>query len=135
HDALRPEGGEDGPSPGVVQRLQSRRRDAVHPRLRRLERARRRARQVHGRGGVRHARPEALDVLEPLLAKIRKLAGLKEKKRELFYRKGRLMLHFHEDPAGLFADLCADGKDLRLRVSTQAEQRVLLAKLKQTLSG
>lgn len=54
---------------------------------------------------MRHAGPAALDVLEPLLAALRALPGLNEKKRGVFYAKSRAFLHFHEDPAGLFADL------------------------------
>jgi hypothetical protein len=54
---------------------------------------------------MRHARPAALDQLEPLLAALRDIPGLGEKARGVFYRKGRAFLHFHEDPAGLFADV------------------------------
>jgi len=59
---------------------------------------------------MRHARDEVLDQLEPVLAQLRALPGLTEKSRGIFYRKSRAFLHFHEDPAGLFADLrAADG--------------------------
>ncbi len=54
---------------------------------------------------MKHAGPEALDRLEPLLIRIRALPGLVEKKRGTFYRKSRAFLHFHEDPKGLFADI------------------------------
>ena len=54
---------------------------------------------------MRHARPEDLDRLEPLLARLRALSGLKEKSRGVFYFKSRAFLHFHADPAGLFADV------------------------------
>jgi hypothetical protein len=54
---------------------------------------------------MRHARADALDALEPLLAELRALPGLTEKSRGAFYRKSRAFLHFHEDPKGLFADL------------------------------
>ena len=84
---------------------------------------------------MKHAGPGASDVLEPLLQKIRKQPALKEKKRGLFYLKGRSFLHFHEDPAGLFADLFYDGKSLRLRVSDRGEQTVLLARIKEVLGG
>jgi len=83
---------------------------------------------------MKHAGPEALNVLEPLLVRIRKHEQLREKKRGLFYRKGKSFLHFHEDPTGLFADLCAGGEDSRLRVGTQAEQNVLLARIRQALA-
>ncbi len=59
---------------------------------------------------MRHARGEALDQLEPALARLRAIPGLTEKSRGIFYKKARAFLHFHEDPAGLFADLRgADG--------------------------
>jgi hypothetical protein len=54
---------------------------------------------------MKHAGPEALDQLEPILAELRKLPGLKEKKRGAFYRGSSGFLHFHEDPAGFFADV------------------------------
>jgi hypothetical protein len=61
---------------------------------------------------MKHATALALDQLEPLLAKLRQLPGLKERSRGVFYVKARAFLHFHEDPAGLFADIrAADGKD------------------------
>ena len=75
---------------------------------------------------MKHAGAEALDRLEPLLAQIRLLPRLKERKRGLFYLRGRSFLHFHEDPAGLFADLAQQGQDIRLRVSEPAEQQTLL---------
>lgn len=56
---------------------------------------------------MRHARAEALNQLEPLLAELRRLPGLKETGRGIFYRGGRAFLHFHEDAQGLFADLRA----------------------------
>lgn len=54
---------------------------------------------------MKHASPAALDALEPLLAELRALAGLVEKSRGVFYRRGRAFLHFHEDPDGLFGDV------------------------------
>jgi hypothetical protein len=61
---------------------------------------------------VKHAGEAALDQLEPLLARVRALPGLIEKKRGVFYRKSRAFLHFHEDPKGLFGDVrAADDKD------------------------
>jgi hypothetical protein len=84
---------------------------------------------------MKHAGGEALDQLEPLLARIRLLPRLKERKRGLFSLRGRSLLHFHEDPAGLFADLVLNGKDVRLRVSEPEEQRRLLETIETLLSG
>ncbi len=61
---------------------------------------------------MKHAGPTALDVLEPLLERVRATGALKEKSRGVFYLKSRAFLHFHEDPKGLFADIRnADGSD------------------------
>ena len=76
---------------------------------------------------MRHARPAALDQLEPLLARLRAIEGLKEKSRGVFYRGAKAFLHFHEDPAGLFADIrAADGTGFeRLKVDEAADQDAL----------
>jgi hypothetical protein len=84
---------------------------------------------------MRHARSDALDQLEPVLAHLRALPGLTEKSRGTFYRKSRAFLHFHEDPRGLFADIRgADGGDFdridvtndegRIRLLTAARERL-----------
>ena len=83
---------------------------------------------------MKHAGGEALDQLEPLLARIRLLPQLKEKKRGLFYLKGRSLLHFHEDPAGLYADLAWRGQDTRLRFSEPEEQQRLLQAVEAVLT-
>lgn len=59
--------------------------------------------------------------------------GLKEKKRGIFYRRGKSFLHFHEDPAGLFADLALETGDLRLPVNTAAQQDALAAQIEALL--
>jgi hypothetical protein len=78
---------------------------------------------------MRHAGPETLDRLAPFLDQIRRHAGLREPKRGTFYRKSSGFLHFHEDPAGLFADLKIDGDYHRFRVNTVAERRALLQRI------
>jgi hypothetical protein len=75
---------------------------------------------------MRHATPDALDRLEPLLAKLRLVDGLVERKRGTFYRKGNATLHFHEDPSGLYADVKVGGEWQRLPATTAADQRALL---------
>ena len=61
---------------------------------------------------MKHAGAAALDQIDPMIARLRALPGLKEKSRGVFYLKSRAFLHFHEDPKGLFADVrTADGKD------------------------
>lgn len=76
---------------------------------------------------MKHAGLETLAVLEPLLAQLRAaLPGVVERKPGAFYRKSQAFLHFHEDPAGLFADLKqADGWQ-RWPVNTMTERQALV---------
>jgi hypothetical protein len=86
---------------------------------------------------MKHAGPASLDALEPLLAEIRLRAGIDpkivEKKRGSFYRKGKAWLHFHEDPAGFFADLKGPEDWLRMRVSDSGERQALMAAIDEAL--
>ena len=82
---------------------------------------------------MKHAGAAALDMLEPVLTRLRAHAQLKEKSRGCFYRGGKGFLHFHEDPAGLFADLCMGASNERIRVSTRREQKELLSKIEELL--
>lgn len=81
---------------------------------------------------MKHAGPAALDRLEDLLAPIRATDGLTEKARGVFYRRSRAFLHFHEDPAGLFADIrAADGSGFdRIKVDDPAGRAALLARVR-----
>jgi hypothetical protein len=79
---------------------------------------------------VKHATPATIDVLEPLRRQIAKLDGLTERKPGLFTKAGRAYLHFHEDAAGLFADVRAGEDWDRYRVSTVAERQALLRALR-----
>jgi len=82
---------------------------------------------------MKHASAATLAELDALLREIRTLAGLVEKSPGCFYRKGRAYLHFHEDAAGLFADVKLDGAAFtRLRVSTAQEQADFLAALRRS---
>lgn len=83
---------------------------------------------------MKHAGAAALDVLEPLLDRIRTAPGLKEKSRGVFYLRSRAFLHFHEDPKGLFADLRAGDDFERFDVTTAAGQEALLAALSTRLT-
>jgi hypothetical protein len=85
---------------------------------------------------MRHARDPDLDRLEDLLAALRALPAMVEKKRGVFYLKGRAFLHFHEDPRGLFADIRdATGGDFqRIDVTLPAGRAALLALARQRLA-
>ena len=86
---------------------------------------------------MKHATATALDQLEPLLAEIRTLAGLKEKSRGVFYFKSKAFLHFHEDPKGLFADVRdATGRDFdRFNVSEEIGRAALIGAARVRLSA
>lgn len=77
---------------------------------------------------MRHARDEDLDRLEGLLADLRRLPAIVERKRGVFYRRGKAFLHFHEDPKGLFADIRdASGADFdRIEVTDATGRRALM---------
>jgi hypothetical protein len=84
---------------------------------------------------VRHARPEDLDRLESLLARLRAFSVLKEKSRGVFYLKSQAFLHFHADPAGLFADVRGeDGAFERVKVDEPEGEAALLDKVARALS-
>ena len=85
---------------------------------------------------MKRAGREALAALAPLLAQLRGLDGLVEKKPGIFYRRSQPFLHFHEDPAGLFADLKLGGQGFeRLPLRDVDEQAALLQAVARVLSA
>ena len=82
---------------------------------------------------MRHARPDALDRLEDVLAALRAMPALKEKSRGAFYRGGRAFIHFHEHGAALFADMRGGDDFDRFEVTTPAAQRALLTEVRRRL--
>lgn len=78
---------------------------------------------------MKHAGPDALDRLEPLLAELRKRTMLKEKSRGAFYRSGRAFLHFHEHGPEFFADLRTGDDFERFPATRQADRKVLLGRV------
>jgi hypothetical protein len=82
---------------------------------------------------MKHADAGALEALGDLLASLRTRA-IVEKRPGIFYRKSKAFLHFHEDRAGLFADL-RDGDDWqRLPVNSPDERAMLLALVDRSLA-
>jgi hypothetical protein len=75
---------------------------------------------------MKHATAPALDRLEPLLVKVRRHDRLKEKSRGVFHFRSKAVLHFHEDPAGLFADFRAKDNWQRFAVNTTDERAAFL---------
>jgi hypothetical protein len=82
---------------------------------------------------MKHAGPQALDALEGLLEQIRSCDGLQEKVRGVFYRKSAAFLHFHEDPAGLFADVRLGSDWQRLPVNTPAQRKTVLTSVQRAV--
>ncbi|HXM87796.1 MAG TPA: hypothetical protein VN916_00010 [Candidatus Acidoferrum sp.] len=84
---------------------------------------------------MKHAGPDALDQLEPILVEIRRLDGLKEKKRGSFYTRAGGFLHFHEDPAGFFADLKVGDDYVRLPINSKAQTQTFLRRAAAALNS
>ena len=82
---------------------------------------------------MRHARPDDLDKLEPLLAKLRRFDGMKEKSRGLFYRGSRAFLHFHEHEGGFFADVRLAEDFERFPATTAADKKALVGAVEKAL--
>jgi hypothetical protein len=82
---------------------------------------------------VKHAGAAALEQLSEILRQIRQKEGIKERKLGIFYRKSRSFLHFHQDPAGLFADLATGPNFERYPVNTVEERQALLAAIDRAL--
>ena len=80
---------------------------------------------------MKHAGAATLSTLEPLLARLRVLPGLIEKKPGIFYVKSSAYLHFHEDPTGWFADVKLTGQEFdRFAVNTRQQQDALFKRVR-----
>jgi len=84
---------------------------------------------------MKHAGPAALDQLEPILEEIRRLGGLKEKKRGAFYCGSIGFLHFHEDPAGFFADLKVGDDYVRFPINSKSQTQTFLRRAASAVSA
>lgn len=84
--------------------------------------------------GMKHADPKTLSKLTALLKGLRKLP-LKEKSPGVFYYRSRAFLHFHDDEAGIFADIRLTGDWERYCVSGKTAQADLLAQARQFMEG
>jgi len=77
---------------------------------------------------MRHAGTEALNGIAGLLASLRALPALTEKRPGVFYLCSKAFVHFHEDGPDVFADVRKAGEASfsRLKVTTSTGQRELL---------
>ena len=77
---------------------------------------------------MKHAGPDTLATLAPLLERLRALPGLVERTPGCFYKGSMAFLHFHDDPSGLHADVkLAPPGFTRVRAETAQEREVLVA--------
>jgi hypothetical protein len=81
---------------------------------------------------LKHADVRALEAVSDLIENLRTRSNLVEKKLGIFYTKGRPFLHFHKDPAGLFADLREGREWQRYPVNDPDECTRLLAAVDRT---
>jgi hypothetical protein len=84
---------------------------------------------------VKHATKAALDGLTDLLEQIRTRRGLQERKLGIFYRKSKSFLHFHEDPAGMYADLSVGNGFDRYPVNTRNQRKELMLAIDRCLES
>jgi hypothetical protein len=84
---------------------------------------------------MKHATAASLSQLKDLIADLRKLPGVTERRPGIFYARGRALLHFHEDSTGLFADIKGTDDWKRVAVNTEAERAAMLKLAAKTLHG
>jgi hypothetical protein len=83
---------------------------------------------------VRHATDDDLDRLEDLLAKLRAVPELRERKRGYFSLRSKAFLHFHEDCGDYYVDVKLDGSFQRMRVTSRTEQLAFLRRVRAAVS-
>jgi len=84
---------------------------------------------------MKHAGPDVLARISPLLADLRARSVLRERRPGVFELKSRAFLHFHDDPKGIFADVRLAEDFVRLPVTTRAQQSDLLDRIDDCLSA
>lgn len=84
---------------------------------------------------MRHATQDDLDRLEQLLAELRALPQLRERKRGYFSRGSRAFLHFHEDAGDLYVDVRLASAFQRMRITSRREQMTLLSQVRRLLAA
>jgi len=83
---------------------------------------------------MKHAGPDALARISPLLAELRARSVLRESRPGVFQLKSRAFLHFHDDPSGIFADVRLAEDFVRLPVTSASQQSDLLDRIDDCLS-
>lgn len=80
---------------------------------------------------MKHATPVTIEALAPLRRQLAAIPGVTERRPGSFARGSRAFLHFHEDPAGLFADLRGPQDWERLPANTAAERRAIVRRARE----
>ena len=83
---------------------------------------------------MKHAGPDTLARISPLLEELRARSVLRERRPGVFELKSRAFLHFHDDPSGIFADVRLAEGFVRLPVTSRSEQSDLLDRIDDCLS-
>ena len=84
---------------------------------------------------MRHAGPATFARIPWLLDELRAREALREARPGVFTLRSRAFLHFHDDPAGVFADVRLTDEFVRLPVSSRSEQADLLDRIDDCLSS
>ena len=84
---------------------------------------------------MRHANAEDLDRMDALLAELRSLPQLRERKRGSFSRGSEAFLHFHEDAGDLYVDVRLGVAFQRMKVTSRDEQDRFLEHVRAALAG
>ena len=84
---------------------------------------------------MKHATAETLAAIAPLLSQLRECGQLVERSPGSFYFKSKAFLHFHVDPAGIYADVKLDlASFARVRVTTKKEQAGLMKQVRRIVN-
>ena len=83
---------------------------------------------------MKHAGPDTLARIAPLLAELRSREGLREPRPGCFWLKSRAFLHFHDDPSGIFADVRLADDFVRMPVTSRSQQADLLDRIDDCLA-
>ena len=84
---------------------------------------------------MKHAGASAFEALSDLLESLRSRTALIERRPGVFYFRGKAFLRFHEDPAGLFADLRVGSEWERFPVNSPGERAELLAAIDRRIAS
>jgi hypothetical protein len=84
---------------------------------------------------MRHATPEALERISGLLAQLREVTGLVERRPGWFSWRSRAFLHFHEEGTATFADVRLEpaGDFVRFPVTTAKERAAFLRRVRRAV--